>query len=121
MKRLIVAAFAAIALMQAIPAIAHHGWSWTTGGNVEIFGVIKTAKLGNPHGVLTVDAEGKIWTVEVGEPWRNRRAGLKEGDLATGVEIRIIGEPSEDRSVKRAKAERLFIGKREYVLYPDRD
>ena len=37
-------------------AWAHHGWSWTTGGNIELTGIIKTAKLGNPHGVLTVDA-----------------------------------------------------------------
>jgi hypothetical protein len=122
MKNLFVATFVAIAaLTLAVPVFAHHGWSWTTGGNVEIFGIIKTAKLGNPHGVLTVDAEGTIWTVEVGQPWRNKRAGLKDDDLAVGVEIRIIGEPSDDRNVKRAKAERLFLGTREYILYPDRD
>lgn len=102
-------------------ALAHHGWSWTTGGNIDLTGIIKTAKLGNPHGVLTVDVDGEIWTLEVGQPWRNKRAGLKDGDLAEGVEIRAIGEPSDDASVKRMKAERLYLNGREYPLYPERD
>lgn len=102
-------------------AQAHHGWAWTTGGNLELTGVIKAVRLGNPHGVLEVDVEGEIWTVEVGQPWRNQRAGLKDGDLAEGVEIRAIGEPAADKSEKRLKAERLFLGDKEYVLYPDRD
>lgn len=102
-------------------ALAHHGWSWTTGGNIELVGIITSVQLGNPHGVLEVDAEGDIWTVEVGQPWRNERAGLKDGDLAEGVEIRAIGEPSSDTSARRLKVERLFLGDREYVLYPRRD
>jgi hypothetical protein len=107
----------------AIPggALAHHGWAWTTGENVEMTGVIKEVKLGNPHGILKVEIKGELWTVEVGQPWRNANAGLKDGDLAEGVEIRLIGEPSADASENRLKVERLFIGDREYVLYPDRD
>jgi len=122
MKKFLFAALIAFGL--AAPAgqgIAHHGWSWTTGGNIELTGIIKTARLGNPHGVLEVDVEGEIWTLEVGQPWRNKRAGLKDGDLAVGVEIKAIGEPSDDTSRKLLKAERLFLGKREYILYPDRD
>ena len=42
-------------------------------------------------------------------------------DLAIGVGIRAVGEPSADPSKKRMKAERLFIGEREYDLYPNRD
>jgi len=102
-------------------AFAHHGWSWTTGGNIELIGIIKSAKLGNPHGVLKIDAEGEIWTAEVGQPWRNERAGLKPGDMVPGVEIKIVGEPSADIKNKRVKAERIYIGKREYILYPNRD
>lgn len=100
---------------------AHHGWAWTTGGNIELTGVIRTVQLGNPHGLLGVDVEGERWTVEVGQPWRNERAGLKDGDLAEGVEIRAIGQPAADRTEKRLKVERLYIGDREYILYPGRD
>lgn len=105
----------------AVPTLAHHGWSWTTGGNIELIGIIKTVRLGNPHGILEVDAEGEVWTVEVGQPWRNERAGLKDGDLAVGVEIRAIGQPAADISELRMKVERLYLGDQEFNLYPNRD
>jgi hypothetical protein len=122
MKKLILAASSIIAV--AIPgaaSLAHHGWSWTTGENLELVGVIKEVKLGNPHGLLKLDVAGEMWTVEVGQPWRNARAGLREADLAAGVQIRVIGEPSADASEKRLKVERLFVGDRGYVLYPERN
>ena len=112
---------AAIGLFFSSSGLAHHGWAWTTGGNIELTGVITSVRLGNPHGILEVDVDGEPWTVEVGQPWRNERAGLKDGDLAEGVEIRAIGEPAADSSEKRLKVERLFLGEREYVLYPERD
>ena len=102
-------------------ALAHHGWFWTTGDNIELTGVISSVQLGNPHGRLGVDVNGETWTIEVGQPWRNKEAGLKDGDLAKDVEVRVIGEPSEDVAEKRLKVERLFLGEREYVLYPERD
>ena len=104
-----------------VGVLAHHGWSWTTGGNIDLSGIIKTVRLGNPHGVLKIDVEGEEWTAEVGQPWRNDRAGLKNGDLAVGVEIRLIGEPAADISERLIKVERLFLGNREYILYPGRD
>ncbi|NBB81922.1 MAG: hypothetical protein GVY28_00800 [Alphaproteobacteria bacterium] len=105
----------------APPAAAHHGWSWTTGGNIELTGIITEVALGNPHGRLSVDVgDGEIWTIEVGQPWRNARAGLEDGDLAEGVEIRVVGEPTADVEERRLKAERFYLGGREYDLYPDR-
>ena len=123
MKKLLfaAAAFVVASLIQPVSGIAHHGWSWTTGGNIELTGIIRKVSLGMPHGILHVEAEGETWTVEVGQPWRNERAGLKPGDLAVGVELRAIGEPSADVSKKRMKAERLYLGKREYNLYPNRN
>jgi hypothetical protein len=117
------AALAAFAILVLLPlaAQAHHGWRWTTGGNIELTGIIQEVNLGNPHGRLTVDAGGEVWTVEVGQPWRNDRAGVKDGDLAPGVEIRAIGEPSADTDERRLKVERFYLGDREYVLYPERD
>jgi hypothetical protein len=113
--------FICLGLAAVPPAGAHHGWSWTTGNNIELTGIIREVRLGNPHGVLKVDVEGEVWTVEVGQPWRNERAGLKDGDLAVGVEIRIDGEPSADVKEKLLKAERLHIGERSFDLYPDRE
>lgn len=122
MTRLLLAGALLLGLFAAgSSALAHHGWAWTTGGNIEVTGVIKTARLGNPHGVLELTVEDETWTVEVGQPWRNERAGIKQGDLAPGVEIRVIGEPASDPSTRRVKAERLFIDGREHALYPERD
>ena len=120
MTRRLFAATLISALAVSSAAIAHHGWSWTTGGNISLTGVITSARLGNPHGVLTVDADGETWTVEVGQPWRNSRAGLKDGDLAEGVEITVEGEPAEDMSRKLVKAERITIAGTLYDLYPGR-
>ena len=118
MKRPLLSVIFALGLMlPATMTLAHHGWSWTTGGNIDLIGIIKTARLGNPHGVLRIDVEGQVWTAEVGQPWRNQRAGLKDDDLAEGVEIRVIGEPSADIADKRVKVERLFLREREYALY----
>ncbi|MBB4304775.1 hypothetical protein GGD81_003839 [Rhodobium orientis] len=115
------AALVGVMVFSAGNALAHHGWRWTTGDNIELTGIIRTVQLGNPHGVLTVDAEGEMWTVEVGQPWRNERAGLKDGDLAEGVEVRIVGEPSADMTKRLMKAEKIYLGDKEYLLYPDRD
>lgn len=112
---------AMLAAAPGLAALAHHGWSWTTGENVEVEGVIREADLGMPHGVLTLEVDGELWTIEVGQPWRNERAGIGEGDLAPGVEIRIEGQPSADISERRVKAERLWIGDRLHDLYPSRD
>lgn len=102
-------------------AAAHHGWAWTTGENVELTGVVEEARLGNPHGDVLLNVDGTVWTVEVGQPWRNERAGVEPGDISRGVEMRVIGEPSADPDEKRLKVERFYIGDKEYVLYPGRD
>jgi hypothetical protein len=114
-----VATAALAAGLAAGAAQAHHGWSWTTGKNIELTGVIKTSKLGNPHGILTLDVKGVVWTVEVGQPWRNKRAGLKDSDLAAGKEIGLSGEPAANAK-NVVKAERIFIKGKTYHLYPDR-
>lgn len=113
------AAVLGAALLLPLAAPAHHGWSWTTGGNIELTGTVVEARLGNPHGELTVDVNGEHWTVEVGQPWRNERAGLSDADFAPGTEITFEGERNPDQPV--LKVERLWIDGTKYELYPGRD
>jgi hypothetical protein len=101
-------------------ALAHHGWTWAEGENFELTGTIKQAKLGNPHGLLTVAAKDGDWAVEVGQPWRNARAGLKDEMLAKGVKATFQGHRAQNGS-RRMKAERIVINGKLYNLYPDRD
>ena len=119
-RRTLVATFISI-IGLTTAAYAHHGWRWTADGNVEVIGVIKSATLGNPHGVLILDVEGEEWTAEVGQPWRNARAGLRDDMMAPGTEITIIGQRSADPKEKRVKAERIRISGKLYQLYPERD
>lgn len=111
-------AFAAVA---PLPVAAHHGWLWAEDENSELEGVIEEVRLGNPHGLLTVRVGDEVWTVEVGQPWRNERAGLTDGKLAPGVAISASGHRASDASKKLFKAERIVIDGVTYNLYPDRD
>ena len=111
----------AVLLALGTPALAHHGWRWTEDGEFEVSGIISAAKLGNPHGLLTVDAGGEDWTVEVGQPWRNERAGLKDAMLVKGVKLTVSGHKHSDPNKKVFKAERLVIDGKTYDLYPDRN
>lgn len=122
-REILVAAGAAVLLAAAtaLPAWAHHGWRWAEDGNFELTGLIKAAQLGNPHGVLTVDVEGEDWTVEVGQPWRNERAGLTDDLLSVGQEVTISGARSADPAEKRVKAERVYIDGKLHDLYPGRN
>ncbi|MBM9594992.1 DUF6152 family protein [Roseitranquillus sediminis] len=110
---------AAVALI-ATHAAAHHGWRWTDGGQFELTGVVTHAQLGNPHGVLTIEANGEIWAVEVGQPWRNERAGLTDNMLSVGTEMTVIGERHADPNELRMKAEAVVIDGETYPLYPER-
>ena len=101
-------------------AFAHHGWRWTDDGQFELTAKVETAVLGNPHGVLTMDAEGAKWQVEVGQPWRNERAGLTDAMMARGATLTIVGKRSSDPKERRMKAERLIINGRSFDLYPER-
>ena len=47
-----------LALSGAMPAAAHHGWVWAEDVNSELAGTIVAAKLGNPHGELTLAVDG---------------------------------------------------------------
>jgi hypothetical protein len=108
-------------LATTVTAAAHHGWRWTEDGNFELTGTVVEVRLGNPHGLVTVDVNGERWVVEVGQPWRNDRAGLEEAELAPGTELTASGHRSADPQQKLLKAERVTVGGETHDLYPDRD
>ena len=119
-RRVFLTGLAAMSLAGAGVAHAHHGWSWAEDSNFEITGTVTSAKLGNPHGILKINAKGEDWTVEVGQPWRNQRAGLKDSMLVKGVELTIQGNRARDPKLKVVKAARVIIKGQTYNLYPER-
>ncbi len=102
-------------------ALAHHGWGWATDEEFEITGKITSVRLGNPHGEVTLDVKGEKWLVEVGQPWRNERAGLTTEMFSAGRLITVHGHRSAKESERLVKAERVIIDGKSYNLYPDRE
>ena len=109
-----------ILILSSIPAMAHHGWGWATDQEFEITGTIVAKRLGNPHGEVTLNVDGKEWLIEVGQPWRNQRTGLTDELLSEGREITVHGNKSAKPDERRVKAERIGIDGKDYNLYPDR-
>lgn len=117
-REILAAGLAALALPTG--AIAHHGWAWAEDEEFALAGVIRGARLGNPHGELDVEADDGMWTAEIGQPWRNAQAGLTDAMLVAGTELTLEGHRSRDPDAKVMKAERVIIAGTTYDLYPER-
>lgn len=65
--------------------------------------------------------KGEKWVIEVGQPWRNERAGLAPEMFSNGRVIAIHGHRSAKQSERLVKAERVIIDGKSYNLYPDRE
>jgi hypothetical protein len=104
----------------ALPASAHHGWSWTEDGFFELEGVISEIYIGNPHATLDVDVEGEIWRVELAPPSRTIAAGFTEDVAKKGDEVKAIGNRSREETEKRMKAVRIVLKGKNYDVYPYR-
>lgn len=85
------------AVMAALPAAAHHGWSFYK-EQVEMTVVISELKLGNPHDRLVAqDAQGNEWNLLLAPPARNRRFGFTDDTLEVGDEIELFGQKHPDK------------------------
>ncbi|MFU0507626.1 DUF6152 family protein [Pseudaminobacter sp. NGMCC 1.201702] len=119
-KRVRIAAALAAAAMFSLPALAHHGWSWTQDGFFELTGIITEIYIGNPHATLDVDVEGAIWRVELAPPARTMAAGFTDEVVKKGDEVTAIGNRSRDETERRMKAVRIMVNGKTYDVYPDR-
>ena len=93
-------------------AFAHHGWAWAEDEEFTL--------QGEPRGELDVEAADGLWIAEVGQPWRNARAGLTDAMLVPGLALTLEGHRSRNPDERVMKAERVIVAGRLYDLYPDR-
>ena len=101
---------AAALLLVAPFALAHHGWSeYDDSKPLELKGVIRSAGYDNPHGMVQLDAGGKIWTVVLAPPGRMANRGLEQKALAAGVDAIVNGYPNRSKP-DELRAERITIG-----------
>jgi hypothetical protein len=123
MKRLTAAA-AAMALLIAAPAVAHHSFSaeFDATKPVTLKGTLTKMDWVNPHGWLYIDVaqpDGKVvnWAIEAGSPNALLRRGLRQSDFPIGSELIIEGYRSKSAvttangtSVKFADGRNFFLG-----------
>lgn len=118
---LLTSALAATSVTLAMPAAAHHGWSWAEAEETTLQATITAISLNPPHPELTVtDADGNEWTIELGNPGRTERAGFVDGTAKVGDTITILGNRSLDQNERLMKAVRITLAGTNYDFYPER-
>jgi hypothetical protein len=118
---LLTSALAATSVTLAMPAAAHHGWSWAEAEETTLQATITAISLNPPHPELTVtDADGTEWMIELGSPGRTERAGFVDGTAKVGDTITILGNRSLDQAERLMKAVRITLAGTNYDFYPER-
>lgn len=104
----------------AMPALAHHGWSGNSAGDVEVSGTVVTGvSLAGAHGTMQIkDADGNIWDITLAPGPRTHRAGLREDIIPVGAAVTVFGERNEDPEVFEAKVRRVVWEGQVFDVYP---
>lgn len=92
-----------------VPASAHHGWgSYDSSKAVTVQGKILTADFANPHVIVTIEGQGKTWTVTLAPVSRMRARGATAEMIAPGKVITAVGYVST-RDANEIRAERITV------------
>ena len=100
-------------------ASAHHGWTTYSDAEAQVSGVVESAELGAPHGVLKVRASDGVWNVMLAPPAAIQRAGLTMEAIPKGARVTARGHKRTDGTLE-IKTERLVVGAKTFDLYPAR-
>jgi hypothetical protein len=104
----------------ALPAAAHHGWSFAEEQQSELRGVIKTISMAPPHPTLHVTAaDGVLWQVDLSNPNQTARSGFTATSAKPGDAIVVLGNKARDKTAWM-KAVRITISGKNYDMYPER-
>jgi hypothetical protein len=119
--RILLAALVMALVAFTLPASAHHGWEGYLDNQFELSGTVETAvSLAGPHGTMRIRAQGQVWDVVLAPGTRTERAGLKEGIIPLGAEVKVSGHRHRDPKKFEIKTERVTWNGRTFNVYPDR-
>ncbi|MBX9457704.1 MAG: hypothetical protein KL863_17710 [Rhizobium sp.] len=110
-----------VAALVASAALAHHGWSWAEGDQIELTGTVRKVVIAPPHPTIDLTAtDGVDWHIELGNPRQTERSGFNAESVKLGETVTVLGNRSQDPDEKRLKAVRVTVGDRVYDIYPER-
>lgn len=90
--------------LTATPALAHHGWGgYDSSKAVSLTGTVQSIAYTNPHAMLKLEAQGKVWDVVLAPITRMSSRGLPDGAVKAGQTVTVEGyvnksEPTELRA-----------------------
>jgi hypothetical protein len=104
------------ALLIVLPVAAHHGWgSYDADSPMTIAGAIKTLKLENPHGEMTVEHEGADWLITLAPLSRMNTRGATAELVKVGETVVAYGYPKRD-GTKEIRAEWIELNGQRFQL-----
>jgi len=114
--------FAALAMLAASPAFAHHGWSGQEEKITALTGtVVQSVNLSGPHGAMKIKVGNQVWDITLAPPFRTSRAGLTEGKIPVGATVTVRGNRTTEPGHYEMKTISVKHGADEYRVYPERE
>ena len=109
----------ALAVLLAVPAAAHHGVIFTDDEQIRITGAVVKPLTGNPHFEIQVQDGDTRWAIDLGNPYRIKRAGLawNGSDMPVGKQITVEGFPALLGDVIDART--IWIDDRPHRLFDE--
>jgi hypothetical protein len=105
----VLAGAAALALLAASPALAHHGWSeYDSSQTITLSGTIVESGYSNPHTVIKLQTADKTWTAVLAPPHRMENRGLPAGSIDKGKTATVVGYRHK-RDPQEMRAERITV------------
>lgn len=105
-----------LCILVASNAMGHHGWGWSSDEEFQLSGKIIHIEWGHPHSIMTLESNGEIWAVEIGQPWLKAEARVPNSALSLGTIITVIGQRSSDTKRRFMKATHFIIDGTTYDL-----
>lgn len=103
-------------LLAAVMVLANQDWgAYDTGQTLILRGPLKEVRYEDPQARVSLDYQGKEWTVVLGPLSRLESRGMTSTDLKPGRPVILVGHPRKD-GAPELRAERIVLDGRTLEL-----